>query len=88
VWQGQQEGPIYMVEALEAQMSTAGYNYGFTNSTNGDGAEGALTAAGGNFDAFNREQQAEIIQHYYVRKYETPVHDYAAWQPYADVVHA
>ena len=81
-----------MVEALEGQMSKAGYDYGWDNSTpqgprRGDGADAALNAAGGNFDKFNREQQAMIIQHYYVRRYEDAV-DYTAWLPYAKLVYA
>jgi hypothetical protein len=78
-----------MVEALEAQASSEGYNYGYTDAATGEGAQSALNAAAGNFNVFNREQEAQIIQHYYVRKFEKePALDFAAWQPYADVVHA
>ena len=87
VWQGMVAGPIYMVEALEAQASAEGYNYGYTNSENGDGAQDRLNAAGGDFTVFNREQQAQIIMHYFVRRYEQAL-DYSAWQPYANIVHA
>lgn len=89
VWQSSVAGPIYMIEALHALSPLGeGYKYGYTNDYNGDGGEASLDAACGNFDAFNREQQAMIIQHYYVRRYEKPDSDYTAWQPYADVVYA
>ena len=87
VWQGYAVGPVYMVEALEAQASGEGYNYGYTDSETGDGAQDELNAAAGNFNAFNREQEAQIIQHYYVRRFLKML-DFASWQPYADVVHA
>lgn len=55
----------------------------------GDGAEPELNAARGHFDAFNREQQAMIIQHCYVHRYVDMLScgDYAPRQPYADVAH-
>jgi hypothetical protein len=87
VWQGMVAGPVYMVEALEAQASAEGYNYGYTNSENGEGAQDRLNAAAGDFTVFNREQQAQIIMHYFVRRYEQAL-DYSAWQPYANIVHA
>ncbi len=94
VWQSLVAGPFYMIEALHAQLLGEGYNYGhddtYQGHRRGDGAQPALDAAGGNFDAFNPEQQASIIQHYYVRRYldELPDANYRAWQPYADVVYA
>jgi hypothetical protein len=89
VWQGVVAGPIYMAEALEAQLAGAGYNYGYQDSETGEGAEDELAAAGGNFNSFNREQQAGIIEHYWRRRFGSdPALDYSAWQPYADVVHA
>jgi hypothetical protein len=87
VWQGMVAGPVYMVEALEAQASAEGYNYGYTDSETGEGAQGRLNAAGGDFSVFNREQQAQIIMHYFVRRYEKTL-DFTAWQPYANIVHA
>jgi hypothetical protein len=87
VWQGVQVGPVYMIQALEAQMSGEGYNYGYTDSENGDGGQDDLAVAGGDFGHFNREQQAQIVMHYWARRYRLLI-DYAAWQPYADVVHA
>ena len=94
VWQSLVAGPFYMIEALHAQLLGEGYNYGYDDTyqghRRGDGAEPALDAARGNFGAFNPEQQASIIQHYYVRRYvdNLPDADYRAWQPYADVVYA
>ena len=87
VWQGVQVGPVYMVQALEAQLSGEGYNYGYTNSTDGEGGQDDLAAAAGDFEHFNREQQAQIVMHYWVRRYKEVI-DFAAWQPYANVVHA
>jgi hypothetical protein len=104
VWQNFQVGPIYMVEALEAQFSKAAYDYGYgvdgnQGLFNGEGAQSALVAANGNYNSFNREQQAMIIQHYWVRKYGNPTYqengqtlvgqaEYTEWQPYANLVHS
>jgi hypothetical protein len=87
VWQGVVAGPVYMVEALEAQASAESYNYGYDNADTGEGAQPELAAAGGDLGQFNREQQAMIIEHYYVRRFEKNL-PFAEWQPYADVVHA
>lgn len=56
----------------------------------GEGAQQVLRDTHGNFDAFNREQQARIIEHYFVRRYllNYPPQDYADWQKYVDVVQA
>lgn len=79
VWQSSVEGPFYMVDALEAQFVGDGYAY-----TDDD-----LKAAAGDFNRFNPEQQASIIEDYWDRKYNhTPPEDTTDWQPYADVVHA
>ena len=94
VWQGVVAGPIYMVEALEAQITEGddAYDYGYTNARNGEGGQANLEAAGGDFNAFNREQQANIIEHYYIRKFVdkdvVPKPDVTAWEPYSDLVHA
>jgi hypothetical protein len=87
VWQGVVAGPIYMVEAIEGQLSAEGYNYGYDDNETGEGGQPELQAAGGNFNSFNREQQAQIIMHYYVRRFVKGL-DFTAWQPYANVVHA
>ena len=94
VWQGSVAGPVYMVEALDAQITDPdGYNYGYEDTTtgayNGEGGQNELLAANGNLDEFNREQQAQIAEHYYVRRYkEDPPLNYTAWEPYIDVIQA
>jgi hypothetical protein len=96
VWQGVQIGPLYMVQAIEAQLSKAGYNYGFVDDPNhngpgwtyGEGGETALNNAHGNLTSFNAEQQAMIIQHYYNRRYvQSPPLDVTAWEPYQKLVY-
>lgn len=70
----------------------------------GAGLDGgaALDAAGGNFDAFNREQQGQIMMHFFVRNTLLGVGtnitdatgavletvDVTSWQPYVDAVQA
>jgi hypothetical protein len=89
VWQAEMEGPFYMAEAIHAQMTDEGYNYGYDDAFNGNGAEPELQAAGGNLTTFNLEQQATIMEHFYVRKYiESPALDTTDWQPYVDYVRA
>jgi hypothetical protein len=89
VWQAEMEGPFYMAEAIHAQMTDEGYNYGYTNSETGAGAETALQNAGGDLTAFNLEQQAKIMEHFYRRKFEeSPALDTTDWEPYVDYVRA
>jgi hypothetical protein len=59
VYQYERVGSVYGVESLYAQRTT-GYDYG--------GPEGLRQAlsAGKHFCAFNREQQAQIVQDYYL----------------------
>jgi hypothetical protein len=77
-----------MVQALEAQLSGEGYNYGYTDSDTGEGGQDDLVAAGGELATINREQQAQIIMHYWRRKFgSTPPLDATEWEPYASVVH-
>lgn len=66
VWQYQQVGAIYMAQALHAQ-ATGGYKYG--------GAPGLRSAktAGQGLLTFNREQQAQIVEDYYLLKNQRPV---------------
>lgn len=61
VWQYQQAGAIYMPQALHAQ-GAGGYQYG--------GAEGLKEAkrAGKDLLSFNREQQAQIVEDFYLLK--------------------
>ena len=49
VWQGIQTGPMYMVQAIEAQMSSEGYNYGYTDADTGEGAQARAGCRGGRF---------------------------------------
>ena len=87
VWQNFEVGPIYMSEAIHAQVTDPNaYNYGYTDATNGEGGQNELIAAAGDFEAFNREQQGDILEHYYVRTLAGD--DTAAWQPYVDLVQA
>ncbi len=53
----------------------------------GLGAEPELQAAGGDFDSFNREQQAQIIMHYYVRRHLLN-QPRAAWEPWLQYAQA
>jgi len=102
VWQFEELGSSYAYQALLAQ-GGEGYNYGYVDSYDGSGAEAeldqALIDAGGDaraaFDTFNQEQQPQIIEHYYVRRYIEMYpyvnyidsdQDYEKWKPYADVV--
>lgn len=97
VWQNFATGPMYLSEAIHAQATNPdAYDYGYTDADTGAGAEAALIAAGGDFEAFNREQQAQIVMHYYVRRFAPPPPanptdpplSWAEWQPYIDVVRA
>lgn len=74
VWQAQVYGPCYLWQALHAQFFGEGYDYaGSARGSRthacgpaGDGAEEALR--GKTFFSFNREQQAQIVMHYFVRR--------------------
>ena len=59
VWQFEKHGSRYIVESLWAQRSDEGYNYG------GEDRLQQAAYAGEWLDAFNFEQQAEIIEDYY-----------------------
>lgn len=65
VWQYQQAGAIYMPQAIHAQ-GAGGYEYG--------GAEGLKDArkAGLGLLSFNREQQAQIVEDFYLLKTHRP----------------
>ena len=84
VWQMEHVGMQYMGEALHAQ-ATTGYVYGVDNDHTNDGNGAALErarAGGATFESFNREQQGDIVKHYYRRV--TEGRDVTAWQPYID----
>jgi len=59
VWQYQKMGAVYIPRALAAQNSAMGYNYG------GLPALEAAVQSGEGLNAFNLEQQADIIADYY-----------------------
>lgn len=62
----------------------------------GDGGEDDLNAAGGDFEAFNREQQGQILMHWFVRTQlqitdnmgGQVMPDAGAWNPYQQAVAA
>jgi hypothetical protein len=73
VWQGVQEGPLYMTRALEAQLK-AGLGELFHSGEYEDSAayrvtDEMLTSAGGDFTRFNPEQQASIVEDYWQLKF-------------------
>ncbi len=73
VWQGVQEGPLYMTRALEAQIG-AGVESLFHTGKYDDSASYRVTAAdlaanGGDLKKFNPEQQATIVEFYWIRKF-------------------
>lgn len=84
VWQYEHVGSQYIGEALHAQ-ATTGYVYGvddnYANNANG-AALATARAAGKTLADFNREQQASIAQHYYLRL--TSGRGTADWEPYID----
>lgn len=73
VWQGAQVGPLYMTRALEAQIS-AGVSELFHHGHYDDGAAYAVTDEelanyNGDFSKFNPEEQASIVEHYWIQKF-------------------
>lgn len=90
VWQNFETGPMYLSEAIHAQVTDPdAYNYGYDDPTTGDGGEDDLAAAAGDFEVFNREQQGQIMEHFYRRSFvESPSLDATEWQPYVDLVRA
>ena len=59
VWQYGQVGAIYIPDAVDAQNSSEGYNYGGSTELE------KRIAAGQKLSSFNYEQQAQIVQDYY-----------------------
>lgn len=55
VYQGVQDGPVYMIQALEAQLGSEGYNV----------TDDMLRKRGNDLKKFNREQQAVIAEEYW-----------------------
>ena len=62
VWQYEQAGAIYMPQAIHAQGTPEGYDYGDI-----PGLSVAKTAGRGIL-SFNREQQAQIVEDYFLIK--------------------
>ena len=76
VWQARVYGPCYLWQALHAQFFGEGYDYSGTPrrcvdthacDAPGEGAQDALRSKP--FADFNREQQAQILMHYFVRRF-------------------
>ncbi|KPK89195.1 MAG: hypothetical protein AMJ88_17920 [Anaerolineae bacterium SM23_ 63] len=76
VWQYQHDGWIYLFEALWVQLKFGPDAYGY-------GWEAGLIEAiaqNKKFRDFNREQQGDIVKHYYYRHKQGL--DTSAWQPF------
>lgn len=65
VWQYAEYGAMYIPEAISAQNSDEGYDFG------GEAALEAAKAAGKGLSSFNFEQQAEIVKEYFQLKNES-----------------
>lgn len=73
VWQGVQQGPLYMTRALEAQFE-AGLDSLMHHGHYDDSASYLVTNqmlkdAGGDFSKFNPEQQATIIEAFWIARF-------------------
>lgn len=99
VWQAQVDGPCCLWQALHAQFFGEGYDYGAdlrrgdnacaaSGDTLGEGAQAILRAKP--FTAFNREQQAQILMHYFVRRVllQHSPQQLAPWEAHAAAVRA
>jgi hypothetical protein len=77
VWQGVQEGPLYMTRALEAQIGAGVESLFHTGKYNDSAAytvtADALTANRGELKKFNPEQQASIVEFFWVRAFSNVV---------------
>ncbi|HEY44758.1 MAG TPA: DUF4157 domain-containing protein, partial [Anaerolineae bacterium] len=76
VWQYQHDGWIYLFEALWVQLKLGPNAYGYGWET------GLIEAKAQNkmFRDFNREQQGDIVKHYYYRHKQGL--DTSAWEPF------
>lgn len=96
VWQARVYGPRCMWQALHAQFIGAGYDYSGLPPVQrppacdalGEGAEHALCRRA--FADFNREQQAQILMHYFVRRFQLgqSPEQCAPWEAHAQAVRA
>lgn len=91
VWQYEHSGSFYMAKAIFAQSQWGdGYEYGdklgLENAINNNPTMSLNEV----FETFNPEQQAKIIEDYYVKKHIDQVleSDYATWQPFQQLVYA
>ena len=69
VYQYELLGAAYMIEALLAQRSVEGYNYGAARDLRQGHAEGKR------YSSYNHEQQAQIAQDYYMLSHQTAEHE-------------
>lgn len=76
VWQYQHDGIIYLFQALHVQLRFGKKAYAYGGS---DGLRQALKT-GKSLKDFNREQQADIVRHYYLRLRQDRETD--AWMPF------
>lgn len=69
VWQGVQQGPLYMTRALEAQIGEgvkSFFHHGhYDDSAAYEVTEAELRAHAGDFSKFNPEEQAQIVEDYW-----------------------
>jgi hypothetical protein len=95
VWQGTQQGPLYMTSALEAQIG-AGVSELFHHGHYDDSASYAVTDQElidnkGDLSKFNPEEQASIVEHYWIQKFSGAPVGYlptaAQLEPYARKVY-
>lgn len=70
VWQSQHYGQRYMLEALHAQFLGEGYTV----------TDAHLARWNGDFEAPNREQQAVLVERYWLHRWGGGFDD---WEPYA-----
>ena len=73
VWQGVQEGPLYMTRALEAQIGAGVesliHSGTYDDSKSYEVTDDALRANAGDIKKFNPEQQATIVEFFWGRKF-------------------
>lgn len=78
VWQAVVAGPVYMVEALHSQFFGKGYQV-----TDQD-----LANAGGEIERLEREQQAVVVERYWVGKWGNGGGNWQKYEPFARQVYS
>ena len=78
VWQGVTAGPIYMAQALHSQVFGRGYEV-----TDAD-----LASADGDILNLEREQQAVVVERYWVGQWGSGAFDWEKYSPLARQVHS